>query len=69
MRKVEWSARGDAVRVKFLKSRSPYTIGEVASFPPEKAQWYIDNGVARELKKKKKDKDPDHVTKERVSDG
>jgi hypothetical protein len=69
MKKIEWSAKADGIRVKFLKSRSPYTIGEIASFPPEKAQWYISNGVARELKKKKKDREPGYVTKESVSDG
>ncbi len=63
------------VKVKFLRTKSPYTVGEIAGFPADKAQWFVDNGIAKELKKKKKNKEekqmssdhrggPDYVTKD-----
>ena len=63
------------IKLKFLRTKSPYTVGEIASFPVDKAQWFIDNGIAKELKKKKKDKEekqmssdhrdgPNYVTKD-----
>ncbi len=58
------------VRVKFLRTKSPYTVGEIAGFPADKAQWYIDNGIAREYKKKKKDKEEKQMsTSDRGSSG
>ncbi len=67
--------KANLVKVKFLRTKSPYTVGEIAAFPEDKARWYIENGIAREYKKKKKDKEqkqmssdhrggPDYVTKD-----
>ncbi len=44
----------DIKTVKFLRTKSPYTVGEVATFSNEKADEMIEKGIAREYKKKKK---------------
>lgn len=43
-------------RIKFLRTKSPYTVGEIAVFPGDKADDWIQKGIAKELKKKKKKK-------------
>lgn len=69
MKRNEFGPGEDAIRVKFLRTRSPYTVGEVAAFPPDKAKWFIDNGVAKEVGRKKREKrdlqrDVGYVTKD-----
>ena len=56
MKRNEWGPGEGAIRIKSLKTRSPYTIGEIATFPPDKAKWFIDNGVAKEVGRKKREK-------------
>lgn len=57
--------------IKFLRTKSPYTVGEVATFSVDKADFYIERGIGREYprKKNKKEKqitsrgDSNYVTK------
>ena len=51
------------VPVRFKWGRPPYQAGEVAGFPPEVAQRYIDSGLAEAYKPTKEEKKK--VTKER----
>ncbi|MAF25368.1 hypothetical protein CL634_07315 [bacterium] len=43
----------NAVKVKFLRSQGPYTVGEVASFAPDVAERLIHDEAAIKFKDEK----------------